>query len=140
MRLAAATLFLLGTSTALHAQPPKNEPLPEVASSNIGYPTVQAALAGLKAKPSAQIQVQGGWTIVADEKDPQGFALWSFTPEGHPAYPAVVKRTVVVKDGGTQIEMGVLCQATKAPCDQLVRDFIDLNERMKADINAKRGQ
>jgi len=69
---------------------------------------------------------------VVTEQD--GLTLWSFTPEGHPAYPAVVKRQMVEKDGAWYVNMNALCEATKAACDKLIEDFKVLNERMRQSI------
>ena len=99
-------------------------PLPEAEKSTIGYATVADALAALKLKPGVKVSATAdGWTVFAE-----GTALWSFTPEGHPAHPSAVRREPVERDGKVVIEMAVLCEAGKEPCDQLVRDFTILNE------------
>ena len=101
----------------------------------IGYPTVAAALEALKARSDVNITVRDGWTIV---HDPVARAYWSFTPRGHPAYPAAVKRTVVTREDGQQLlDMTALCQAEKAPCDRLIADFTAMNERMAADMRQR---
>jgi hypothetical protein len=105
------------------------EPLPESKESSIGYPTIADAIAALRAKPGVQIRVEQGWTIVED-----GRTLWTFTPDGHPAHPTVVKRTVVEDTKGVWMDMDVLCQAAKKPCDALVREFQQLNESTRATI------
>lgn len=61
--------------------------------------------------------------------------LWSFTPEGHAAHPAAVKRTVLEKDGAVFIDMKVLCFGTQAACDKLVEEFKQLNERIKESMH-----
>ncbi len=102
------------------------EPLPETENSSIGYESVAEALAVLKAKPGTRVTEQpDGWTVIVDDR-----AIWSFTPEGHPAYPSAVRREAVERDGRVMVQMSVLCQAAKAPCDQLVRDFQQLNEQI----------
>jgi len=98
--------------------------------SGIGYPTVAAALEALKARSDVEISVQAGWTIV---REPAAGTLWSFTPADHPAHPAAVKRGTVSRDGAAYINMRVLCQAAKEPCDQLVDDFKKLNEKIVAE-------
>jgi len=100
----------------------------------IGYPTVEAALAALKARSDVKISVQGGWTIA---QDPSTNTLWSFTPPNHPAHPAAVKRTVVEQDGQVRIAMSALCQASKAACDKLVADFNDLNQKIASSMRSK---
>lgn len=93
----------------------------------VGYPTVAAALAALKAKAGAKVSERGGWTIVDDRA---AGALWSFTPAGHPAHPAVVKRVIGEHGGQVAVNMTALCQAGKAACDQLIEEFRQLNEQM----------
>ena len=77
------------------------------------------------------VSSQSGWTVITENG---GLTLWSFTPPGHPAHPAAVKRVMSQKDGAWYVNMNVLCQADKAPCDQLVQDFKLLNERMRESI------
>jgi hypothetical protein len=107
---------------------PGTQPLPEAPGSTIGFPTVAAALEALRARSDIQTSVQGGWTIVDDRANA---TLWSFSPQGYPAYPAAVKREIKQKNGAVYIEMNILCGATKAACDRLVLDFQRLNEAMK---------
>jgi hypothetical protein len=102
--------------------------------SGIGYPSVSAALQALKARADVKISIQGAWTIV---QVPSENALWSFTPAGHPAHPAAVKRTVVEKEGKVFINMQALCQAAKDACDKLIAEFDELNNRMRADIQRR---
>ena len=98
-------------------------------TSSVGYPSVATALAALQARKDVKTSIQDGWTVIQD-----GDTLWSFTPAGHPAHPSVAKRTLVEKDGGYFIDMKILCQSTKSPCDQLAADFEKLNEQMRASI------
>jgi hypothetical protein len=100
----------------------------EARSSTIGYPTVAAALAGLRTKPGVEFSEQNGWTIAADKSH---FTLWSFAPQGYPAYPAVVKRAAVQTTAGVNMKMDVLCEASKSACDQLMLEFQTLNQRMQ---------
>ncbi|MBS0380746.1 MAG: DUF4019 domain-containing protein [Proteobacteria bacterium] len=104
-------------------------PLPEVTSSQTGYPTVDAALKSLQTKPGVQIREQGGWTIISDTEDGRP-VLWSFAPKGDPAYPSAVKRSIVSNAQGSFIDMRVQCEAAKAPCDNLVRQFQVLNAQV----------
>src|SRR5882672_10657895 len=128
--LTVAWVALLTASCATEPQSllPKSGPLPEVAESDIGYQSPQAALDALRSKLGTRIFVQQGWTIVEDR---ESASVWSFAPEKHPAYPAVVKRTTYEKDGKVYIGMQVKCGATKDACDALVREFQELNERLK---------
>jgi len=89
---------------------------------------VADALTALRTKPNVEISVQRGWTIV---HEPANYVLWSFAPKEHAAYPSVVKRTVVEKDGMVYIDMGVLCEAAKSACDALVHEFSQLNQKAR---------
>ena len=63
-------------------------------SDVIGYPSIAAALAALRADPHATFETQQGWTVVANREGANP-VQWFFTPEGHPAHPSVVKRTAL---------------------------------------------
>ena len=126
------SLILALSSIGASAQ----EELPEAEGNTIGYPTVSAALEALSAKSGTKLTVQDGWTVIEDPADGL-VTLWTFTPAGHPAYPSAVKRTLVNRDGGTHMEMSVRCEAEKAPCDDLVRSFEELNAQM---IQSIRGE
>jgi hypothetical protein len=124
MRRLSCGLALAGLAaiTAAAAQTPPN---------GIGYPSVAAALQGVRAKPGANVTVQGGWTVVSENG---GLTLWSFTPVGHPAHPAVVRRRIFQKDSAWLIDMQGLCEAKKPACDQLMMEFEALNEQMRQSI------
>ncbi|HET9159326.1 MAG TPA: DUF4019 domain-containing protein [Caulobacteraceae bacterium] len=109
-------------------------PLPEQ-PTDIGYPNVAAALAALKAKPGAKVETQNGWTVIADEA---AATFWSFPPQGNPAYPAAVRRELYRQDGEVRMKTSIACEASKAACDGLVRDFENLNAQMAAELNKKK--
>ena len=99
-------------------------PLPEASGSAIGYSTVADALAALHTEPGVTFSTRNGWTIAQDMPHQ---TIWSFAPADHAAYPSAVKRSVAVHDGEVSIETKVLCQASKAACDDLVRQFDAMN-------------
>jgi len=108
------------------------DPLPEQSNSTIGYPTPDAALAALHAKPDVEFSTQDGWTIASD---PQTNTVWSFPPQRDPAYPAVVKRQMTAAAGGkVAVQMDVLCSATKVACDDLVRAFERMNDEAQRQV------
>ncbi len=122
---AAACLMSLSGMPAFAQSPP-----------GVGYATVQEALEALKAKPGVRIETTkpDAWTIV---NEPGGLMQWSFTPPAHAAYPAVVRRALKTNaDGGVYIEMTGLCQASKAPCDQLMQEFKELNQRIGQSVRS----
>jgi hypothetical protein len=137
--VSALIVFLLLPSVAVaqdHSEKLHDpKPLPEADHSTIGYPSVAAALKALRAKPDAKITEQQGWTIVQEENSAQDtMTLWSFAPEGDPAYPAVAQRILYKQDGAWFMRRNVHCEASKSACDKFVRDFEDLDERLKQEI------
>jgi hypothetical protein len=130
----SALLSLVAVAAACTGRAPGTDSGSDAARSGIGYATVAEALAALRAKPGNEVGEQDGWTIIQEPESDKSIALWSFAPAADPAHPAAVKRVVFEKDGSVQIEMKVLCEATKDACDQLVRDFQGLNDRMRQDF------
>lgn len=103
-------------------------PLPEQPDSQVGYRTVAEALSDLQKRKDVEVSTVRGWTIIADRKN---LTVWSFAPKTYPAYPAVVKRTAVARAGGGSIvNISVLCEASKEACDQLVREFYAMTNRL----------
>jgi hypothetical protein len=93
-------------------------------------PNSLQVLESLKSNPAAVFRIQNGWTIVNVDNE-QEKSIYSFTPESHPAYPSIVKREIVEKDGSIHINMTAKCGATKDICDKLVQQFIALNDKVK---------
>ncbi|WP_374582281.1 hypothetical protein [Pseudoduganella sp.] len=112
-------------------------PLPEVERSSIEYKSPAEALTALRSKPGVEIDVRDGWTIAFD---PESHVVWSFPPQKHASYPSVVKRKIVERDGTVFVEMGVKCGAGKSACDDLVREFVALNEAMRSSILSRQGK
>ena len=102
-------------------------------TTRINYPSVAAALEGLRARSDVDIRTQDGWTIVDDRASS---SQWTFTPPNEPAYPAVVKRVVTNRNGALFVEMAVLCQAEKLACDKLVAEFTEMNEALRQSSNS----
>lgn len=120
----AILLVLLATQSCM-AQVLPDGPLPEMSSTEIGYPTVAGALASLKKRKDVEISTVREWTIIVDERN---LTVWAFAPESYVAHPAVVKRTARSRaSGGSYIDMRVLCEGSKEACDQLVREFAAMN-------------
>jgi hypothetical protein len=119
--LECALSIVLAAPVALFAQ--------TTAPTGVGFKSVADALAALKTRPGTKLTVSqpDSWTIITEQG---GSVVWSFTPATHPAHPAVVRRSIVVgEDGVPRIELAALCQADKAACDRLMKDFRDLTER-----------
>lgn len=133
----AAALVLAMPCAAQTGAPLKETP---GAFARSGYKTVAGALAGLKARPGAIVAVTqpDGWTVIT-LPEPE-YELWSFTPPGHYAHPAAVRRAIKQANGRVYVEMTALCEADKASCDRLVREFQQLNQKMREDIQRSIGQ
>jgi hypothetical protein len=106
-------------------------------SDTIGYPSVEAALDALRADPTAQFETQQGWTVVASRAggDP---VQWFFTPAGHPAHPAVVKRTAVETSDLGFIDLAALCYGPESECYRLIDDFRQRSEQAIRDAQPQR--
>ena len=128
MRTIVIALCLLG-SRAAFAQ--------DVDPADIRQTNVAAVLESLRADPSAQFGQQRGWTVVASSESGSP-VQWFFTPEGHPAHPAVVKRTALERDGVGVIDLAALCQVGQAVCDQLLDDFRQQHELAQAAARPER--
>ncbi|MCA6112116.1 hypothetical protein [Bradyrhizobium cenepequi] len=95
------------------------------------YPTVASALAALRVKGGVNASMQSGWTVIEDAST---LSLWSFVPDGHPAYPAAIHRKVIKEGDNIAIQMNVLCEAPKPACDALVAEFTKLNGKVREDL------
>lgn len=121
-----------GSMRAAGAQPvaslPDEKPLEEAESDVIGFQSVDAARNALTARQGTRTQLmEDGWLVIHDSSDQ---SIWSFTPADHPAHPAVVKRYVYEENGHVMLGMKALCQAGKPACDQLIRQFQEMNEQL----------
>lgn len=122
--LLLACAALIATADAWAQQP---APIPET-SNQLGYASPAQALAALRARPDVVFSQQRGWLVAEDRAD---HAVWNFVPQGHPAFPAVVRRRLVVQGSTVLLDMRVLCGATKPVCDALVREFQQMNEAVR---------
>jgi hypothetical protein len=104
------------------------------ANDVIGYPDIEAALEALRADPGAQFETQQGWTVVAS-REGQNPVQWFFTPAGHPAHPAVVKRTALERNGTGLIDLAALCYSAEGDCFRLLDDF-----RQRSELAARAAQ
>jgi len=127
VRACAAACCVLVAASA-HTQTRR---VPEARRSTVGYNSVAAALAAVRANPKVRIEIVRGWIIATNKST---MTIWSFAPKGDPSYPSVVKRVVKpALGGGSTIDMSVECEASKKACDNLVREFERMNGIMPAD-------
>src|SRR6185436_16037405 len=80
-------------------------------SDEIPYSSLDEALKDLRAKPSVSFRNEGGWIVAYDSVTLVG---WLLTPEGHPAYPSIVKRHIVNSAEGASMATQIRCFASKA--------------------------
>lgn len=123
------TVMLIGCSSTT----PVKEDLGYKGQKSLGL-GVNELLTQLKSNPEVNVRSERGWQIVEVKSER---ALYSFTPESHAAHPSYVKREVVEKDGSIFMETSARCGAEKAVCDQLIRDFIELNNKVKESVSAQ---
>lgn len=125
------TTLLLTAQAAAQAQPtPPTTPAAAPAVAPIPDRSVAAALARLQALDGngAIVTQADGWTTV---NEPMAATQWSFTPAGHAAHPAVVRRIIVRHAGGAiTVDTQSLCEAPAEACGKLVADFEALNDRI----------
>lgn len=108
--------------------------LPATAAADegdIGYPSVEAARSALAARSDVRMSRADGWLTI---EDPAAMTLWTFAPEGDPAYPAAIKRTVVEDDGRIVIRMDIRCEGDPAACDALEEHFLSLNQSVRSQV------
>ncbi|MGE0485118.1 MAG: hypothetical protein AB7Q81_13325 [Gammaproteobacteria bacterium] len=88
------------------------------ADAGIGYASVARARAALVEPAGARSVEIAGWTVVDDAASP-AHTRWSFAPRSHPAYPALVRRDLVQRDGVPTLVTWFLCEGRRAPCEAL---------------------
>ncbi|WP_105189868.1 molecular chaperone DnaJ [Pseudoalteromonas sp. T1lg48] len=98
-----------------------------------GFKTVLEALEALKSDPNVEIRESDGWVIINDNTNK---TLWSFAPKDHPSYPSVVRRAAVERGGQIGITTQVKCSASRVACDSLVKDFMELNRKVKSEVTS----
>jgi hypothetical protein len=104
----------------------------------ISYKSVQQAYDAMRANEQAKAsRDEDGWITVVIRTGPDE-GIWTFTPRGYPAFPAVVKRQVIERDGNLFVAMDMVCQSRRDACDALLEEFNKLNQQMAQDLNKKR--
>ena len=134
----AAAILALASAAMSQTAPQAAASAP--AQARIDYPTVAAARAALEALDGngAVVTHPDGWMIA---NEPLAAAQWSFTPVGHYAYPALVRRTVRRSTGGAvSIEAVSLCEAQADACARLLVEFENLNDRISQSVRARARQ
>lgn len=126
-------VFLLASMLATSAR----AQAPAVDATRLPFDTVASALKDLESRDGNGTIVthSDGWTII---NEPLASAQWSFTPEGHPAHPAVVRRVIRRGPGGAvSVETASLCEAPLGACEKLLEEFAALNDRITQAAKAR---
>jgi hypothetical protein len=124
---------------AANAQTPAAPPAAAVAATprGIEFHSVAEALKALEARDGVDTVATHaeGWVTV---NEPAAAAQWTFTPPGHDAYPAVVRRIIRRGSNGKYtVETTSLCEAAQDKCSQLVTDFESMNGRITEAVGAR---
>ncbi len=128
LRVACIVCLVVGSACAQ----PAPAPIPET-HDQFDFTSPAQAMAALRARPDVTFTEQRGWTVAADRAN---LAVWSFVPQGHPAYPAVVRRRAFQRNGEWFTVTQVLCGATKPACDALMREFQQLDQAMRQSLQS----
>jgi len=96
----------------------------------IDYSALSETFEKLIKNPSSKISQQDGWSIVSLIEN-GNHVFWFFAPKENAAHPAVVKKTISVKEGSSETVILTLCEAPKQKCDDLIRQFKAINEIYK---------
>lgn len=76
-----------------------------------------------------------GWWVV---QQPARNAQWSFTPAGHAAHPAVVRRSIVRgADGRRNVVTRLWCEGPAAACQALDQDFARSSDRLQQYLRSR---
>lgn len=105
------------------------------APAGIGYAKVADALAAVQADPDIIRTDMEGWLVV---QQPARNAQWSFAPAGHPAYPAVMLRTIRRQtDGRRKVDSQLLCEGPAAACTELAAEFARSTDRLQQYLSSR---
>ncbi len=137
VRIAHYVTVLIGVlpSIALGGDPTPPSPT-SVTATQYGYKSPEEALRALRNQPGVVISTRpDGWTVADDRP---GFTVWSFSPSGHPAHPAGIKR-VLVQDqvGNVSVMMTAKCGGPRTACDKLVAEFQRTNDEMRERVQSQ---
>ena len=130
LRLTFALALWLGAAAALAAEPDAT------AATRTAEPaSVAEARALLQADTGTVGTEMDGWWVV---QQPSRSAQWSFTPAGHAAHPAVVRRTIVRgADGRRSVVTRLWCEGPAAACQELDESFARSSDRLQQYLRSR---
>lgn len=89
-------------------------------STRIEFATTTDAMEILRGRENVRVSKEYGWTIIEDR---DANAVWSFTPEKHPAHPTMVKRTLIDHGRAVEIVMDGQCEADYEACEKVMAEM-----------------
>ena len=123
------------------------DPQPLVSLPNATVPGNSREICGVSASSVADLRGKiSGASGTATQPVGNGYVVyiqeplrryWTFTTPANRAYPAAVCRSIVTRDGVSNVSLEVMCDADRDPCEALRREFFVLSERMKRDLIAR---
>jgi Flp pilus assembly protein CpaB len=135
--LIAANAGLIAANAQTPAAPPAAAATAAATPRGIEFHSVAEALKALEARDGIDTVATHaeGWVTI---NEPAAAAQWTFTPPGHDAYPAVVRRIIRRGSNGKYlVETTSLCEAAQDKCSQLVTDFESMNGRISEAVGAR---
>jgi len=127
--------LILSSCASKHSGPPQAGGSRSLSTQSFEYPTVAAARSALRARTDLVIHEENGWLGFQDTAT---MTIWTFTPRNHPAYPSVVKQTVVPSANASVLRVSGLCEATKVECDKLMAEYAANVERIRQSVHVER--
>ncbi len=109
--------------------------------SDVGYPTITAALAGVEAFPATRMMVDERSTSFV-RQEAKSITFWQFyLKPGQRGYPSLIRIDApLVADAKAALKVNVLCEAQKSVCDALVRELAEGKAEMRAALAARLAQ
>ena len=113
--LRSILLLLIGINASGIASSAAPVPPNAKQSTDIPYASLEEATSSLRTKKGVTFKSQEGWTVA---EDLEAFTVWLLTPTGHPAYPSIVRRTLINGPDGAYMDTNIRCVASKETCDK----------------------
>ncbi len=119
---------------------------PLVSLPNAAVPSANREVCGVRAESVADLQSKISGASAAATQAGDGYVVyaqeasrryWTFTTPANRAYPAAVCRSIVTRNGVSDVSLDVMCEADQGSCDTLQREFVLLSEQMKRDLIAQ---
>ena len=103
--------------------------------ADLGYASREEAIAALRAKPGVTESSANGWLTFRDQAE---VTWWTFSEEGNPSHPTVVKRRFFGRYAGIMLETRIKCGASKEICAEVAALFAEHNKQMRERAKAEK--